>query len=121
MAENPESLAGDAEWQLANIGCCADCNLWPSYLDHLEAFVEGFPPRRLPQAHAHLQALRVACESLGHGAYATLDGNNSDFPQWAPLRTAAREALALLGWHEIEADMPALVEDCRAALEKWRS
>lgn len=112
-------LAGSADWQLANIGCCADCDLWSSYLDHLEAFVEGFPPRLQPRAHGQLQALLAACMTLGHGAYVNLEGNNFEHPEWAPLRTAAQEALALLGWQEIEADMPALVEDCRAALEKW--
>ncbi|WP_236234968.1 hypothetical protein [Pseudomonas tohonis] len=38
----------------------------------------------------------------------------------APLRTAAQKALALLGWQEFEAHMPALVEDCRAAMQRWR-
>ncbi|WP_431484553.1 hypothetical protein [Pseudomonas solani] len=57
--------------------------------------------------------------TLSHGAYVNLEGNNFEHPAWAPLRAAAQEALALLGWQEIEADMPALVEDCRAALDKW--
>lgn len=114
-------LARDAEWQEANIGCCADCNLWSDHLQYLHAFVHGFPPHLLPRAHAHLQALLAACEALSHEAYVDLEGNNFDHPQWAPLRTAAQEALALLGWQEFEAHMPALVEDCQTALEKWRS
>lgn len=112
-------LAMDAEGQRANIGCCADCNLWSYYLEYLDAFVKGFPPRLLPQAHAHLQALLTACETLCHDAYVSLDGNNFEHPQWTPLRTAAQEALALLGWREFEEHMPALVEDCSAALKKW--
>ncbi|BBP83190.1 hypothetical protein PHLH8_28320 [Pseudomonas sp. Pc102] len=78
-------------------------------------------PSLLPRSHARLQALLAACEALSHEAYVDLEGNNFDHPQWAPLRTAAQEALALLLWQELEAHMPALVEDCQAALEKWRS
>ncbi|WP_240915644.1 hypothetical protein [Metapseudomonas otitidis] len=96
-------LARDADWQQANIGCCADCNLGPYHLEYLHACVNGVPPHLLPRAHEHLQALMAACEALIHEAYVNLEGNHFEHPQWAPLRTATQEALALLDWHEFEA------------------
>ena len=112
-------LARDAEWQGANIGCCADCNLWSDHLRYLHAFVHGFPPRLLPRVHAHLQALLGACEAPERTPTSTWTATTSTTRNGRRC-AAAQEALALLLWQEFEAHMPALVEDCQAALEKWQ-
>lgn len=112
-------LTLDAQGQQHNIGCCAECNLWSHYLEYLHNFVQRFPAHLQPQLYPLLRELLSACEALSPAAYGTLDSNGFEDPQWAPLREMASAALELMGWPELQEHLPALTDDCRAALRKW--
>jgi len=112
-------LSSDANAQQQDIGCCAECNLWSHFLEYLDTFVQRFPAHRQPQLCQLLRRLLSACEALSPAAYGTLESNGFEDPQWAPLREMASEALERMGWPELAEHLPALTEDCRAALRKW--
>lgn len=114
-----EFLALDAPAQCNAISCCLECSFDDDVTRHIDAFLRDFAGPVAPQLRQALEGLQTRYYNLSEASIRFREGERFTQDEWQEMRVLARNALHMIGWGEIKADMGSLVSDCRAQLKKW--
>lgn len=97
--------------QSARIPYCPACETWSDMMVPVQRALENLPPG-VPQLEQQLHALWGLCHDLPESAMRCGDFDLFKDPAWMPLRSAAAEALRLMGWEFLEAQIDELEREC---------
>ena len=109
-------LQAPASVQSSQIPYCPACETWSTMMLPVNSFLEKFLADLPPSLRDALNTVWLLCNELPEDAFRCDDFEMFQASDWAPLRSAASEALRCLGWESLQPQIGDVMLECHKAL-----